>query len=285
MTYQTIFFKDANKFLEHTLDELARDETRNNLMLGLALRLREDPHAYTEQDPLMAIVSDEGGRISALVIMTPPFPMVVHSEPLNEVALVSLAEALIGTGWQLSGVNGESDASDAFAKIWKERTGQDIRLHKTLRAYELKEVNALVFPQGEMRVAKEEDAQKAADMLRAMQDELQLQESSTATLEGAQKSIRLKRTFFWVVDDEVVSITIAVRPQIKGICISGVYTPPQFRRRGYARALVSEVSKEMLIRGYALTNLFTDLSNPTSNKIYQEIGYYPVCDYHQYEFL
>jgi len=122
-------------------------------------------------------------------------------------------------------------------------------------------------------------------MLRAMQDELQLQESSTATLEGAKKSIRLKRTFFWVVDDEVVSITIAVRPQIKGICISGVYTPPQFRRRGYARALVSEVSKEMLIRGYALTNLFTDLSNPTSNKIYQEIGYYPVCDYHQYEFL
>ncbi|HNZ16613.1 MAG TPA: GNAT family N-acetyltransferase, partial [Anaerolineaceae bacterium] len=63
-----------------------------------------------------------------------------------------------------------------------------------------------------------------------------------------------------------------------------VYTPPAQRRRGYARALVAEVSKEMLSRGYELVNLFTNLSNPTSNKIYQEVGYKPVCDYHQYRF-
>ncbi len=82
----------------------------------------------------------------------------------------------------------------------------------------------------------------------------------------------------------MVSLTIATRPQIRSICVSGVYTPPRHRRKGYARALVAEVSKELLSRGYELTNLFTDLSNPTSNKIYQEIGYQPVCDYHQYEF-
>lgn len=87
-----------------------------------------------------------------------------------------------------------------------------------------------------------------------------------------------------MVDGEVVSIANAVRPQIKGICISGVYTPPEFRRKGYARALVAEVSKEMLSRGFELTNLFTDLANPTSNKIYQEVGYEAVCDYRQYSF-
>jgi predicted GNAT family acetyltransferase len=278
------FFSDTQPFLEKALDELSKDETRNNLILGLALRLREDPHAYTDQTPLIAIVSDEQEKIGAMAIMTPPFPMIVQSEPLNVAALESLADTLISGGWKLSGVNGVTDESDAFAQIWRKKTGHEVRLLKTLRAYELRNVQDLDYPVGKIRVAEERDAQKAADMLSAMQEELKLEGSNSATFEGALISIHLKRTFFWVVDGEVVSTTISVRPQIKGICISGVYTPPEHRQRGYARALVAQVSKEMLSRGFELTNLFTDLSNPTSNKIYQEIGYKPVCDYHQYSF-
>jgi predicted GNAT family acetyltransferase len=30
--------------------------------------------------------------------------------------------------------------------------------------------------------------------------------------------------------------------------------------------------------------LFTDQANPTSNSIYQKIGYEPVCDFHEYTF-
>lgn len=278
------FFTEAQSFLDKSLDKLAVDETRNNLLLGLALRLKDDPHAYTEQEPLMAIVSDDHSEIGAIAIMTPPFPLIVQSNPLNIESLESLAQALLTTGWQLTGVNGEAEASDNFAHIWREITGQQVRLLINLRAYELQKVEDLDYPNGEMRVAEEKDAPTAAAMLRAMQEELKLQASNSTTLEGTLKSIRLKRTFFWVVGSEVVSITNAIRPQIKGICISGVYTPPEFRKKGYARALVAEVSKEMLLRGYEFTNLFTDLSNPTSNKIYQEIGYKPVCDYHQYSF-
>ena len=278
------FFSDTQPFLEKALDELSRDETRNNLILGLALRLREDPHAYTEQTPMITIVSDDQENIGAMAIMTPLFPMIVQSEPLNVAALESLADALISGGWKLSGVNGVTDESDAFAQIWRKKTGHEVRLLKTLRAYELRNVQDLDYPVGKMRVAEERDAQKSADMLSAMQEELKLEGSNSATFEGALISIHLKRTFFWVVDGEVVSTTMAIRPQIKGICISGVYTPPEHRQRGYARALVAQVSKEMLSRGFELTNLFTDLSNSTSNKIYQEIGYKPVCDYHQYSF-
>ncbi|NLC13710.1 MAG: GNAT family N-acetyltransferase, partial [Chloroflexi bacterium] len=214
---------------------------------------------------MITIVSDDQENIGAMAIMTPPFPMIVQSEPLNVAALESLADALISGGWKLSGVNGVTDASDAFAQIWRKKTGHEVRLLKTLRAYELRNVQDLDYLVGKIRVAEERDAQKAADMLSAMQEELKLEGSNSATFEGALISIHLKRTFFWVVDGEVVSTTISVRPQIKGICISGVYTPPEHRQRGYARALVAQVSKEMLSRGFELTNLFTDLSNPTSN--------------------
>ena len=57
-----------------------------------------------------------------------------------------------------------------------------------------------------------------------------------------------------------------------------VYTPPPARRRGYATALVADLSAEVLASGRRSTFLYTDLANPTSNAIYARIGYEPVCD-------
>ena len=39
------------------------------------------------------------------------------------------------------------------------------------------------------------------------------------------------------------------------------------------------MSAQMLARGYQFCMLFTDLANPTSNKIYQEIGYYKIEEF------
>jgi len=279
------FFDDPHSFYEQAHHLWEGAETRNNLILGLALRLQSNLHAYGEGNPLMALVKDETGEIRASALMTPPFALVVQSEPLNKPALEALADALIEKGWSLSGVNGIDEVSDCFANIWQEKTGQQARRIMNTRAYELRQVSDLEYPTGEMKLAEESDAQLAADMLNAMSDEILVGPRRLHTADTTLEIIRKKRAFFWVDGGEVVSITIANRPQIRGICVSGVYTPPAFRRRGYARALVAEVSKELLSRGYELTNLFTDLSNPTSNKIYQEVGYHPVCDYHQYEIV
>ena len=278
-------FDNASSYYEkaHHLWEAA--ETRNNLILGLSLRLTSNLHAYGEAMPLMALVKDENGEIGASALMTPPFALIVQSEPLNKLALEALADALIADGLRLPGVNGIDEVSDCFAQIWQEKTGQQARRIVNTRAYELRQVLPIDYPAGRMKIAEELDAQIAADMHNAMVEEVILGPRRLSTAESELENIRLKRIFFWVVGGELVSITIANRPQIKSICVGGVYTPPRYRRKGYARALVAEVSKELLARGYELTNLFTDLSNPTSNKIYQEIGYQPVCDYHQYEFV
>jgi hypothetical protein len=233
----------------------------------------------------MALVTDESGDAKASALMTPPFALIVQSEPLDKSALGELADTLMANEWSLPGVNGIAEVSDCFAEIWQEKTGQQARRIVDTRAYELRQVLNVDYPSGGMKIAEEADAQTAADMHNAMIDEVILGPRRLGTAESELESIRQKRTFFWVDRGEVVSLTIANRPQIKGICVSGVYTPPALRRMGYARALVAEVSKELLARGYEFTNLFTDLSNPTSNKIYQEVGYRPVCDYHQYEFI
>lgn len=63
-----------------------------------------------------------------------------------------------------------------------------------------------------------------------------------------------------------------------GIRIRKVYTTPAHRRHGYASACVAALSAQLLTEGRRFCFLNTDLANPTSNAIYQQIGYQPVCD-------
>ena len=67
--------------------------------------------------------------------------------------------------------------------------------------------------------------------------------------------------------------------------VSGpVYTPARHRRRGYGSAITAAVSAERLASGRRFCFLYTDLANPTSNSIYMDIGYEPVCDSVDYAF-
>ena len=79
-------------------------------------------------------------------------------------------------------------------------------------------------------------------------------------------------------------MTARSRPTHHGIAVNAVYTPPEQRGRGYATAAVATLSQQLLYEGYDFCCLFTDLSNPTSNRIYQRIGYRPVCDFNEYIF-
>jgi predicted GNAT family acetyltransferase len=73
-------------------------------------------------------------------------------------------------------------------------------------------------------------------------------------------------------------------PTPNGIRIGPVYTPPELRGRGSATALVADVSVERLATGRRFCFLFTDLANPTSNAIYERIGYVRVGESAQVAF-
>jgi predicted GNAT family acetyltransferase len=92
--------------------------------------------------------------------------------------------------------------------------------------------------------------------------------------------VRLRRPgalWIWYDGGRAVSM-LWISPPVGGVVrLSGVYTPPELRGRGYASACVAAVSGRVLAGGHACV-LYTDLANPTSNKIYQAIGYRPVMD-------
>jgi predicted GNAT family acetyltransferase len=83
--------------------------------------------------------------------------------------------------------------------------------------------------------------------------------------------------FVWVDGGRLVSMA-ARRQVVAGSARVGpVYTPPSLRGRGYASALTAVASQSILDEG-AVPVLYADLGNPTSKKIYQQLGYHAVQD-------
>lgn len=96
--YQVEFFEDSTAFFGQVSHLLEQDETRNSLILGIVSQLTKNIHAYGEQSPLMALVRDQDSTVCVSAVMTPPFAMIVQSEPLCLGGLESLADAVLERG-------------------------------------------------------------------------------------------------------------------------------------------------------------------------------------------
>lgn len=61
-------------------------------------------------------------------------------------------------------------------------------------------------------------------------------------------------------------------------------TWPVRAAQGYGGAVTVEVCRAALVAGASDIVLFADPANPTSNALYQRIGYVPVTDFAVYDF-
>jgi predicted GNAT family acetyltransferase len=155
------------------------------------------------------------------------------------------------------------------------------------RIYQLQRVVPPRPAPGRMRVATSDDLELLANWFQAFVLESQ-PEGHDKSIERARENAR-----YWIdsgglrvwENGRPVSMAGAGGPTPHGIRISAVYTPPADRRRGYASALVAALSQAQLDQGRRFCFLYTDLSNPTSNKIYQDIGYEPVSDAEDWQFV
>jgi len=92
------------------------------------------------------------------------------------------------------------------------------------------------------------------------------------------------RLFVW--DDGGVVAMVGTGPPVVGVVRLGpVYTPPGVRRRGYATALVADVSRDQLAGGATQCMLYADLANVASNSIYKAVGYRCCSDAQEYHFI
>jgi len=275
-------FRRAEKFLEHTRAELELNEAANSLMLGVCGMLIEHPERYQEP-PCLKTVSDEGGLVVA-ALMTPPHNlMVYHHRGDLHAGARALVESVFDEGWSVPGTVGPEEAAAVAAEAWMARTGRGSHLAQRLRAYKLSRLAIPLPEQGRLRLATEEDVDLVAAWRCGFEREIHGKTDEERSLRASLDRIQARDIFLWE-DGRVVSLAMQNRPTRRGISVGLVYTPPELRGRGYATACVGELSRLLLASGWEFCALFADAANPTSNRIYQRIGYEPVCDYHEYRF-
>lgn len=273
---------DPQAFLAAAGAMLYTRETVNNLILGVSERLTDDPGAY--ENPFFATAWGEGGKLILAAVMTPPHNLILAGDDQAEVGFPPLIKFLQNNDIHVPGVIAQSQIADQFMHAWKHQVGQEGELNMHMRVYELRQVQMPNLPPGTFRMADRRDIPTVANWLQAFTLEA-LGKSEDPNLERAESFVTSGKVFIWERDKAIVSMAMQSRPIAHSVSVSGVYTPPEHRRQGYAGALVARLSQHLLDEGYRFVNLFTDLDNPTSNKIYQEVGYYPVCDYRSYRLI
>jgi uncharacterized protein len=277
---------DPVGFLDAAGPLLLADEARHNLILGLAGTLRDRPGLY-EEFRLWVVEND--GRPVAAALQTPPFNLVL-ARPAREDALQALADAVADDGVDLPGVVGALPEADRFADAWGVRRGTSRRQRRAQRIYRVRRVRPPAGVPGRARVATAEDRSLLVAWIAGFAKEAHGDTPAPGDDDpGKHVDARLSDEhggfLLWEEDGRPVSVAGWGGPTPNGMRVGPVYTPPDRRSRGYASAVTAALSQQQLAAGRSFCFLYTDLANPTSNKIYVEIGYEPVCDSVDYAFV
>ena len=266
--------------------DLLSDEARHNLIRGVLNTLVTDPTVY--ESYRMVLVTDDS-EVMAAALMTHPYNLIV-ADTKDERALDTLVAGVADADYTVPGVVGNEPTVSRFVELWRAASGDEAVLTMAQGVFALETVEAVPPSSGAARVATADDLDLVTEWFRgffaeAIPDEPHDDERLRAELEKRLRRGGSTGLWLWEQDEGAVSLSGHGSPTGSGIRIGPVYTPPEHRAHGYATSLVAAHSQWLLNNGYAFCFLFTDLSNPTSNRIYESIGYRRVAESASYRFV
>lgn len=259
---------------------LLQHEAEHNLLLALLLRWLNCPDRFPEP-PRIAIV-EENDNILAIAFQEPSQNLVL-SRCEQKAALDLIAAAMAQRQIVLPGMGGLVAELQHFRQAWYQLTKQTYVSATQMRIYGLAAVEPIALVAGKLRLATAADRPLLLQWYRDFDLEAMPTSSSMQEIDRTvDRGLQAQSIYLWE-DGQPVSLVSGRKALPTAGRIAPVYTPPEYRRRGYATAAVAALSQRLLDQGCERCFLFTDLANPTSNHIYQAIGYQPLCDWQEYE--
>lgn len=274
MQLKVLFSQDPAFVLSKAGVFLSSQPVLHNLILSiLHARVAEgDPGRYW-----MAIQRDD---IVGVVIQS-PLTFAATLTPMEPPVATAMADAIAEAGLALPGVNGEAASAASFAGQWSERTKSAAIPFQGNRLYEFSETGEVPNVEGKLREATPQERSLMILWSRAFQHEIG--ESADDTELRVDRGLKAGQLWVWDRGEEAVSMATGREPVQGVVRLSGVFTPEEKRKHGYAAACVHALSKKLRDSGHRCI-LYTDLGNPTSNSIYRRIGYRAVAEALRYRF-
>ncbi|MFD5075463.1 GNAT family N-acetyltransferase [Streptomyces sp. NPDC058371] len=276
--------EDVDDFLARAGDFLRSRPGRHVMQLTWAERVRaRGAEAFGSAAPVFGVL-ERAGEVHATFYRLPPRG--IGLSPLTDEQADSLAARLAALGHSPPSVGADHGTATAFAEAWQRHTGATPTLLDTrLRLYGLGTLTPPEpLPAGRGRVLGERDLDQVmywcGEFAKSVGEEVSINADTWADTRFADKRYTL-----WETPDGTPVSLAGMNPMIGGqIQLDIVYTPSHLRGRGYAGAVAAEVSRAALAAGARDVVLFADLSNPTSNALYQRIGYVPLTEWAVHDF-
>jgi predicted GNAT family acetyltransferase len=262
-------FEDPVSFAEAVAAFLDADPFSSSVIAVQVDAVQRGLRYVGPQDRYWAVVDDD--HTLGIAMHTPPHKVFLARMPAA--AAAALAQSLAETSPGLPGVSGEGQTVAAFADRWAQLTGRQSSTAVRMRMYRLGELSFPAGVGGRARRAGAADVELVTTWLEAFQDEAQPHAPRSVVRDLAERRVRAGQLCLWQDDQQPVSLA-GFSNAVAGVSRVGpVYTPPAYRRRGYGSAVTAAATAAAINAGSKYVVLYTDLSNPTSNAIYQAIGY------------
>lgn len=284
------FFDDPADFLDTAGGALAEQPVLSTVVAGMAERVQAQARAgvpWPAGVPRWFAAVLEDSRVVGTAMRTAPFgDHPAYLLPMPEPAVQLLTQALLARDEPVLAANGALPAVRVFCEDMAAATGRTVVVAQHTRLFELGD---LVEPRptaGRLRPARLDERELVGSWYDAFRVDADVQAGrepgssphESPSEEELVRRIEVGRMYLWVDDeDRPVNVTAASVATYGVSRIGPVYTPGEERGRGYASAAVYEVSRLLREQGERPC-LFTDQANPTSNKVYEAIGYRPLVD-------
>lgn len=279
MSIRIVKHDSARSFLSRAETWLIESEAENNLILGIVGRLAESEEDHPAT--LLATVESDG-YVVGCAFRTPPYKLGLTRVPLK--GIPPLVDVVAEDYDKLPGVLGPREEARYFSRIWCGPRALSFRPAMDQRIYRLDQLTEPdPWPDGVMRPAQEADKSLILDWLRHFFEETHMPVRNAEEVTG--RLVPEGSMYLWNAGGAVVAMAGVTGRTPNGVRIGFVYTPLEERQKGYGTAITAALTKTMLDKGKRFCFLFTDASNPTSNGIYQRLGYRPVADVVDFQFF
>jgi predicted GNAT family acetyltransferase len=277
----TLFeFSDAASFLQKTKTHLMLLEDLNNMLLSSVETLAKSASTRSELLQFFALLDRAEVRGAALNASNRKLLL----SAMKEDATAAMAREIRirqERGLHINGLFAPRSTADIFVREMERLGAPALKPGMQQRAMRLDDLKRLELSVGQMRKATLRDLPQVTEWCRKFIEECKLDEPLDETVEVSRKFIENERLFLWQ-NESLKAMAAFGGLTTHGARISMVYTDLESRGAGYARSLVQSLSGKLLDEGRQFCFLFTDESNPVSNRLYEKIGYRDIGEFSEF---